>query len=180
MLQREVGLRGMELLVDIARESINPSLHVFAAKTMLNLRHHPRNRTKLYRTELDLKGADWSTKFGPSSLGGGGGGDGGYGTLDGSSAAITVTDAGTLDGTAASEVTATRRRGGGGGGGGGDDIAEDWRVKETFDKWFDSLEYEKPVVAMANTLTKEGMAARRRRKQDFSKRRRVVRLYPGL
>jgi hypothetical protein len=70
--QREVGALGLELLVDIARESINPALHVFAAKTVMNLRLHPRNRTLLYKTELDLKSSDWSDKFGPNSAFGAG------------------------------------------------------------------------------------------------------------
>lgn len=37
-LQDIVGHVGLDLLVDIARESINPSLHVFASKSVLNLR----------------------------------------------------------------------------------------------------------------------------------------------
>lgn len=28
-------------------------------------RHHPKNRTRLYKTELDVKSNDWSEKFGP-------------------------------------------------------------------------------------------------------------------
>lgn len=66
-LQEIVGGAGIELLVDIARESINPALHVFASKTVLNLRHNARNRTRLYKTELDVKTNDWSEKFGPQS-----------------------------------------------------------------------------------------------------------------
>ena len=61
-------MHGIELLVDIARESINPSLHVFASKTVINLKHHPKNRTRLYKTELDVKSNDWSAKFGPQSV----------------------------------------------------------------------------------------------------------------
>lgn len=34
-------------------------MQVFASKAILNLRHHPRNRTKLYKAELGLKKEDW-------------------------------------------------------------------------------------------------------------------------